>query len=194
MRKVWCSIPGMVKSAECRQRLASAATFLWYPGAKSRSWTPVKYARGVGSQHSPLDDCRKTETFFFTNFLFFLRSLPKSLSCFFCSVHLSHLISRNYHYDQYSSWGGMPSFRKTTLFPHKTFSVNHSLTNIMIIPSYVCVKSCTILHKCFYNSSTDYDAMLQYRYPVVQLFCCVLLELHFRHWGCCEAIEKWEFP
>ena len=29
MREVWGSIPGPDKSAQCRQRLATAATFLW---------------------------------------------------------------------------------------------------------------------------------------------------------------------
>ena len=141
----------MVKSAQCRQRLSTAATFLCYPSAKR--WAPVTFA-GVGSQHSlPLDNCRKMKPFFFkTNRLFFMRSLPKLLSCFHPKQHHS---------------------------PTKHFSVNHSLTSTMIIPPYVCVKSCSIPVKCFYNSSTDYDAMLQYRYPVVQLFCCVLLEVAY---------------
>ena len=50
MRKVWVSIPGMVKSAQSRRRLATAATFLYYASAKG--WAPVTFA-GVGSQHSP---------------------------------------------------------------------------------------------------------------------------------------------
>ena len=36
----------------------------------------------------PLDNCRKNESFFLTNRLFFARSLPKLLLCFFCSVQL----------------------------------------------------------------------------------------------------------
>ena len=135
MRKVWGLIAGMVKSAQRRQRLDTAATFLRYPSAKR--WAPVTYAGGVGSQHSPssLTIAEKMKPFFFkTNRLFFMRSLPKLLSCFHPKLHHP---------------------------PTKHFSVNHSLTTTMIIPPYVCVKSCTIPHKCFYNSSTDYDAMLQ---------------------------------
>ena len=43
----------------------------------------------------------KVKAFFFeTNRLFFVRSLPKLLSCFFfCSVQLSNLISKNFYYD-----------------------------------------------------------------------------------------------
>ena len=40
-----------------------------------------------------VDDCRKNKTFLFWNKPTFLRSLPKLLSCFFCSVQLSNLIS-----------------------------------------------------------------------------------------------------
>ena len=61
----------------------------------------MAYAReGAGSQPPPLRDCGKNETFlnFETNRLFFVRSLPKLL-CFFCSVQLSNLTSRNFHYD-----------------------------------------------------------------------------------------------
>ena len=55
------------------------------------------------SQHSsptPLTIAEKNKPFLFeTNRLFFVRSLPQLLSCFFCSVQLSNLISRNFHYD-----------------------------------------------------------------------------------------------
>ena len=38
--------------------------------------------------------------YFETNRLFFVRSLPKLLSClFFCAVQLPNLISRNFYYD-----------------------------------------------------------------------------------------------
>ena len=70
MRKVWDSIPGIVKSAQCRQRLATAATFLCHPSAMR--WAPVTFA-GVGSQHSssPLTIAKKMKPFFFkTNRLF----------------------------------------------------------------------------------------------------------------------------
>ena len=76
MRKVWGSISGMVKSAQCRQWLATAATFLCYPTAKR--WALVTFAK-VGSQHSPspLTIAEKMKPFFFeTNRLFFMRSLP----------------------------------------------------------------------------------------------------------------------
>ena len=63
VRKVWSSIPGMVKSAQCRQRLATAATFLCYP--KAQRWAPVTFAK-VGSQHSPslLTIAEKMKPFF----------------------------------------------------------------------------------------------------------------------------------
>ena len=60
----------------------------------------MAYAReGAGSQPL-LCDYGKNETFlnFETNRLFFVRSLPKLL-CFFCSVQLSNLTSKNFHYD-----------------------------------------------------------------------------------------------
>ena len=163
MRKVWGSIPGMVKSAQCRQRLATAATFLCYPSTKR--WAPVTFA-GVGSQHplSPWTMAEKMKPFFFkTNRLFFMRSLPKLLTCFHPKQHhppqniLAQTIPLQVQWSSLltSAWKVVPS-----------------------------------PHKCFYNSSTDYDAMLQYRYPVVQLFCCVLLEVHFCHWCCCETIKK----
>ena len=113
MRKVLRSIPGIVKSAQCRQRLATAATFLCHPSAKR--WAPMTFA-GVGSQHfpSPLTIAEKMKPFFFkTNRLFFMRSLPKLLSCFHPKQHHT---------------------------PTKHFSVNHSLTSTMIIPPYVCVE------------------------------------------------------
>ena len=81
------SIPGIVKSAQCRQRLATAATFLCYPSAKR--WAPVTFA-GFGSQHSPspLTIAEKMKPFFFkTNRLFFMQSLPKLLSCFHPKQH-----------------------------------------------------------------------------------------------------------
>ena len=87
MRKVWGSIPWIVKSTQCRQRLATTATFLCYPSAKR--WAPVTFA-GVGSQHSPspLTIAEKMKPFFFkTNRLFFMRSLPKLLSCFHPKQH-----------------------------------------------------------------------------------------------------------
>ena len=102
----------------------------------------------------PFDNCRKNETFFL-NEPTFLQAELAEIAIMFSS--------------------------QTTPSPTKHFSVNHSLTSTVIIPPYVCVKSCTIPHKCFYHSSADYDAMLQYRYPVVQLFYCVLLEVHFCH-------------
>ena len=153
MRKVWGSIHGIVKSTQCRQRLATAATFLCYPSAKR--WAPGTFA-GFGSQHSPspLTISEKIKPF--------LKRTDFS-SCGACRNCYHVFIPNN------------------TILPTKHFNVNHSLTSAMIIPPYVCVKSCTIPHKCYYNSSTDYDAMLQYRYPVGQLFCCVLLELHFCH-------------
>ena len=43
--KVWGSIPGPVKSAQCRQRLAIAATFL-------RSCVAQALSRGDGPRHS----------------------------------------------------------------------------------------------------------------------------------------------
>ena len=47
---------------------------------------------------------------FETNLLFFMQSLPKLLSCFFCSVQLSNLISRNFHYDAICNNTGSPNF------------------------------------------------------------------------------------
>ena len=44
------SIPGPVKSAQCRQRLATAASFLSSPGAKSRRWATVAYPREGGRE------------------------------------------------------------------------------------------------------------------------------------------------
>ena len=45
----------------------------------------------------PLDDRKKKKPFFFeTNRLLFVRSLPQLLSCLFCFVQLSNLISRNF--------------------------------------------------------------------------------------------------
>ena len=95
-------ILGLVKSAQFRQWLATAATFLCSACTKSRRWAPVVYARkGSGVNTPPPDDCRKNENFLNckTNRLFFVRSLLKLLSCFFCSVQLSNLFSRNFHYD-----------------------------------------------------------------------------------------------
>ena len=45
VREVWGSIPGPVKSAQCRQRLATAATFL-------RSCVVQALSRGDGPRHS----------------------------------------------------------------------------------------------------------------------------------------------
>ena len=45
MREVWGSIPGPVKSAQCRQRLATAATLL-------RSCVAQTLSRGDGPRHS----------------------------------------------------------------------------------------------------------------------------------------------
>ena len=45
VRKVWGSTPGPVKSAQCRQRLATAATFL-------RSCVAQVLHRGDGPRHS----------------------------------------------------------------------------------------------------------------------------------------------
>ena len=45
VREVWGSIPGPVKSAQCRQRLATAATFL-------RSCVAQALSRGDGPRHS----------------------------------------------------------------------------------------------------------------------------------------------
>ena len=45
VREVWDSIPGPVKSAQCRQRLVSAATFL-------RSCVAQELSRGDGPHHS----------------------------------------------------------------------------------------------------------------------------------------------
>ena len=45
VREVWGSIPGPVKSAQCRQRLATAATFL-------RSCVAQALSRGDGPRYS----------------------------------------------------------------------------------------------------------------------------------------------
>ena len=45
VREVWGSIPGPVKSAQCRQRLSTAATFL-------RSCVAQSLSRGDGPRHS----------------------------------------------------------------------------------------------------------------------------------------------
>ena len=45
VREVWGSIPGPVKSAQCRQRLATAATFL-------RSCVAQALSRGDGPRNS----------------------------------------------------------------------------------------------------------------------------------------------
>ena len=53
------------------------------------------------------------------------------------------LIKSNLDYTRFIRDG--PQFSsQTTPSPTKHFSVNHSLTSTMIIPPYVCVKSCTI--------------------------------------------------
>ena len=50
MREIWSSNPGSVKSTQCRQRLATTATFLrscvaCSPGYKLRRWTPPLVTR-----------------------------------------------------------------------------------------------------------------------------------------------------
>ena len=62
---------------------------------------PRRYVPEIGSQPLPLlTIAEKMKPFFFeTNQLFFVRSCPKLLSCFFCSVQLFNLILRNFHYD-----------------------------------------------------------------------------------------------
>ena len=88
MRKVWGSITGMVKLAQCRQRLATAATFLCYPSAKR--WAPL---RGAGSQHSlsPLTIAEKRIPFFFkTNRHFFMRSLRNCYHVFIPNNTIPH--------------------------------------------------------------------------------------------------------
>ena len=165
MRKVWVSIPGMVKSAQCRQRLATAATFLCYPNAQR--WAPVTFT-GVGSQHSPspVTIAEKIKPFFF----FFLNE-------------------PTFHHAELAEIAIMFS-SQTTPSPTKHFSVTIPLQAQWSPLLTSAWKVAPSPHKCFYNSSTDCDAMLQYRYPVVQLFCCVLLEVHFCHWCCCETIKK----
>ena len=68
----------------------------------SRGHDPQWRMRGRGAGSQPLPwRMQKNEIFFNfeTNRLFFVQSLPKLLSCFFCSVQLFNLISRNFHYD-----------------------------------------------------------------------------------------------
>ena len=158
MWKVWNSIPGIVKSALCRRRLATAATFLCYPSAKR--WAPVTFA-GVGSQHSPSPwQLHKKWN------LSFLKRTDFS-SCGAC---------RNcYHV-----------FIPNNTIPPQNIFLQVQWSSLLTSASKVVPSP----HKCFCNSSTDYDAMLQYRYPVVQLFSCVLLEVHFCHWCSCETIKK----
>ena len=97
MRKIWGSIPGPLKTAQCCQRLATAAMFLCSPGAKSGRWAPAAYALGRVESLPHVTIAEKMNPFFFeTNILFLARSLPKLLSCFFCSVQRSNLISRNF--------------------------------------------------------------------------------------------------
>ena len=45
VREVWGSIPGPVKSAQCRQRLAIVSSKLCSPGAKPRRWAPQLVTR-----------------------------------------------------------------------------------------------------------------------------------------------------
>ena len=73
------------------------------PQALGRGDGPQWHTRGRSSEvNAPplLMIVEKINPFFFeTNRLFFVRSLPKLPSCFFCFVQVSNLISRNLHYD-----------------------------------------------------------------------------------------------
>ena len=58
----------------------------WLPGWSNRQSVASGVYKGGGREPTPLDDCRKNETFlnFEKKLLFFVRNLPKLLSCFFC--------------------------------------------------------------------------------------------------------------
>ena len=95
--KVWGLIPGPLKSAQCRQQLANAAAFLCYPVAKM---TPSGLCKEGGRESPPLTIAEKINSYLILKQTdFSLCKACRLLSCFFCSVQLSNLISRNFHYD-----------------------------------------------------------------------------------------------
>ena len=89
-----CSL-GAIQSVPCNSCVTSG----------SRDTVVQPYYRELWSNFSgalrmKLTIAEKVKPFFFgTNRLFFVRSLPKSLSCFFCSVQLFNLIWRKISYD-----------------------------------------------------------------------------------------------
>ena len=72
----------------------------------------MAYAREGAGSHPPLTIAEKNLFLlnFKTNRFFFVQSLPKLLSCFFCAVQLSNLTSRNFHYDAICNDTGSSTF------------------------------------------------------------------------------------
>ena len=119
----------------------------------------------VITQHPPLDDCRKNETFFETNRLIFVRNLSQLKSRFFCSVQLSNLISRNFHYDamQQYRWSNFSDMFSLNCIFLIDAAVKHLISR-SFFKCGVSAVSMAALKNCFKTLNQTFITTYSFRY------------------------------